>query len=181
MVQAGVKDKTFAVIGDSTFFHGGLPGLLNISYNNANVCVVILDNRTVAMTGHQPTPGSGKNAMGEDAKKVDIATIARSLGIDKVEIVDPYDIEESIRVIREIVEHHGPSVIISERPCPLKIPKGTPRKILENCNNCGLCVNAYGCPAISMNADRVEIDETLCAGCGVCEQVCPFGAIGSVN
>ena len=93
MFHAGVKDKVFAVIGDSTFFHGGMPGLLNIAYNKANVCVVVLDNRTVAMTGHQPTPESGKTAMGTDAKVIEIRDLAKSLGVDKVDVVDPYDVE----------------------------------------------------------------------------------------
>jgi TPP-dependent indolepyruvate ferredoxin oxidoreductase alpha subunit len=179
LVHAGVNDKTFAVIGDSTFFHGGMPGLLNIAYNRANVCVVILDNRTVAMTGHQPTPGSGKTAMGDDSKVVKIETIAKSLGIDRVDIVDPYDVNKTIQVLREVMDYQGPSVVISERPCPLKIPKGAPRVIQETCNKCGVCVNAFGCPAISLNAEKAVIDETLCSGCGVCETVCPFDAIRS--
>ena len=179
MVHAGVKDKVFAVIGDSTFFHAGMPGLLNIAYNKANVCVIILDNRTVAMTGHQPTPGSGKTAMGEDAKIMELQGIAKSLGIDKVEVVDPYNVKETTRVIREILEFQGPSVIISERPCPLKIEKNPAREVLEKCNACGVCVKAFGCPAISLTKERAEIDATLCWGCGVCEAICPFNAIRS--
>ena len=179
MVHAGVKDKAFAIIGDSTFFHAGMPGLLNIAYNKANVCVIILDNRTVAMTGHQPTPGSGKTAMGDDSKIVQIEAIAKSLGIDKVYLVDPYDIKKTTQVLREIMGYKGPSVVISERPCPLKIEKGPARQIQEACNGCGVCVKAFGCPAISLTAQRAEIDETLCSGCGVCETVCPFNAIRS--
>jgi TPP-dependent indolepyruvate ferredoxin oxidoreductase alpha subunit len=181
MFHAGVDDKTFAVIGDSTFFHGGMPGLLNIAYNKANVCVIILDNRTVAMTGHQPTPGSGKTAMGDDSKTVRIEAIAKSLGIDRVDIVDPYDVDKTTQVLREIMDYRGPSVVISERPCPLKIPKGPVRKIQDACNGCGVCVKDFGCPAISLTADRAEIDETLCSGCGVCEKICPFDAIRSTD
>jgi TPP-dependent indolepyruvate ferredoxin oxidoreductase alpha subunit len=181
MVHAGVKDKVFAVIGDSTFFHGGMPGLLNIAYNKANVCIVILDNRIVAMTGHQPTPGSGKNAMGEDAKIMKIDAIARSLGIDKVKTVDPYDVAGTTKVIREILSYNGPSVIISERPCPLKIEKNPAREVNEKCNSCGVCVKGFGCPALSMASEGAEIDSTLCAGCGVCEAVCPFNAIRSTE
>jgi TPP-dependent indolepyruvate ferredoxin oxidoreductase alpha subunit len=181
MFHAGVKDKVFAVIGDSTFFHAGLPGLLNIVYNKANVCVVILDNHVVAMTGHQPTPGSGKTAMGTDAKIIEIRDLARSLGVDKVEVVDPYDIERTTEVIREIIDYNGPSVIISERPCPLKIKRDPAREVLEVCNLCGVCVKAFGCPAISLGSERAEIDPTLCWGCGVCEQVCPFDAIRSTG
>ncbi len=181
MVHAGVKDKVFAVIGDSTFFHGGMPGLLNITYNKANVCVIILDNRTVAMTGHQPTPGSGKNAVGDDAKVMKLDDIARSLGVEKVQIVDPYNVEATTQTIREILDYQGPSVIISERPCPLKLEKNPPREVLEKCNSCGLCVKAFGCPAISFGPERVQIDPTLCYGCGVCEAICPFDAIRSTE
>jgi TPP-dependent indolepyruvate ferredoxin oxidoreductase alpha subunit len=181
MSHAGVKDKVFAVIGDSTFFHAGMPGLLNIAYNKANVCVIILDNHVVAMTGHQPTPGSGKTAMGTDAKIIGLRDIARGLGIDKVEVVDPYDVKGTTKVIREIFDYQGPSVIISERPCPLKIERGPAREVLEGCNACGECVKVFGCPAISLTEERAEIDPTLCWGCGVCEQVCPFDAIRSTG
>jgi len=181
MIHAGVKDKVFAVIGDSTFFHGGMPGLLNIAYNKANVCVVILDNHVVAMTGHQPTPGSGKNVLGEDTKITKLQDIARSLGIEKVEVVDPYDVEGTTKVLREIVDYRGPSVIISERPCPLLIKRGPAREVLKECNGCGVCVEAFGCPAISLTAERAEIDPTLCYGCGVCEEICPFEAIRSTG
>jgi len=179
MIHAGVKDKVFAVIGDSTFFHGGMPGLLNIVYNKSNVCVVILDNSTVAMTGHQPTPGSGKNALGEQTKIIELADVARSLGIEKVEIVDPYDVEGTREVIRKILDYRGPSVIISRRPCPLLVKRGPEREVLEECNACGVCVEQFGCPAISITSERAEIDPTLCYGCGVCEEICPFDAIRS--
>ncbi len=177
MIHAGVKEKVFAVIGDSTFFHAGMPGLLNIVYNKANVCVIILDNSTVAMTGHQPTPSSGKTAMGFDAKIIRIQDVAKGLGIDKVDIVDPYDIKATTEAIRQAFEHNGPSVIISQKPCPLLIERGEPREVLEKCNGCGVCVKAFGCPAITQSGERAEIDATLCYGCGVCETVCPFEAI----
>jgi TPP-dependent indolepyruvate ferredoxin oxidoreductase alpha subunit len=177
MVHAGVKDKAFAVVGDSTFFHGGMPGLLNLAYNKTNVCVVVLDNSTVAMTGHQPTPGSGKNALGEQTKIIEIADVARSLGIEKVHIVDPYDVEETRKVIKDVLDYRGPSVIISRRACPLLVKRGAPREVLEECNGCGVCVEQFGCPAISLTSEGAEIDPTLCYGCGVCEQLCPFDAI----
>jgi indolepyruvate ferredoxin oxidoreductase alpha subunit len=158
-----------------------MPGLLNIAYNKANVCVIILDNHVVAMTGHQPTPGSGKTAMGTDAKIIRIQDVARGLGIEKVEVVDPYDVKGTTKVMREMLDYQGPSVIISERPCPLLIEKGPAREVLKECNACGECVKVFGCPAISLTAERAEIDPTLCWGCGVCEQVCPFDAIRSTG
>jgi indolepyruvate ferredoxin oxidoreductase alpha subunit len=177
MVHAGVKEKVFAVIGDSTFFHAGMPGLMNIVYNKANVCVIIMDNSTVAMTGHQPTPSTGKTAMGTDSKIIRIQDVAKGLGIDKVAVVDPYDIKSTINTLREMLDYNGPSVIISQRPCPLVIERGKPREVLDECNVCGVCVKAFGCPAISLSNDKAEIDETLCYGCGVCEVVCPFNAV----
>ena len=107
MIHAGVKEKVFAVIGDSTFFHAGMPGLLNIVYNKANVCVIIMDNSVVAMTGHQPTPGSGKTAMGTDAKIIRIQDIAKGVGIEKVEVIDPYDIKAATAAIREDIRISG--------------------------------------------------------------------------
>jgi indolepyruvate ferredoxin oxidoreductase alpha subunit len=177
MIHAGVKEKVFAVIGDSTFFHAGMPGLLNIVYNKANVCVLIMDNSVVAMTGHQPTPGSGKTAMGADAKIISIQDIAKGVGIEKVDVVDPYDIEAATAKIKEALDYQGPSVIISRRPCPLLIERGKPREIKDECNACGVCVKAFGCPAISLTSERAQIDATLCYGCGVCETVCPFDAV----
>jgi TPP-dependent indolepyruvate ferredoxin oxidoreductase alpha subunit len=177
MIHAGVKEKAFAVIGDSTFFHAGMPGLLNIAYNKVNVCVIVMDNSVVAMTGHQPTPGSGKTAMGTDAKIIRIQDIAKGVGIEKVEVIDPYDIKAATAKIREALTYQGPSVIISQRPCPLLIERGKPREVKDECNACGVCVKAFGCPAISLSKDHAEIDATLCYGCGVCETVCPFDAI----
>ncbi len=178
MIHAGVKEKVFAVIGDSTFFHAGMPGLLNIVYNKANVCVIIMDNSVVAMTGHQPTPGSGKTAMGTDAKIIKIQDIAKGVGIEKVDVIDPYDLKAAIAKIKEALDYQGPSVIISQRPCPLLIERGKPREIKEECNACGVCVKAFGCPAISLTSEHAQIDATLCYGCGVCETVCPFDAVG---
>ncbi|MGD6934283.1 MAG: thiamine pyrophosphate-dependent enzyme [Candidatus Bathyarchaeia archaeon] len=177
MIHAGVKEKVFAVIGDSTFFHAGMPGLLNIAYNKANVCVIVSDNRIVAMTGHQPTPATGKTAMGDEAKIVSIQEIAKSVGIDKVITVDPYDIKATTKAIRELMAYDGPSVIISQRPCPLLSERGKPREVTDKCSGCGVCTTYFGCPAITQNGGRAEIDPTLCKGCGVCESVCPHEAI----
>lgn len=177
MVHAGVKEKVFAVIGDSTFFHGGMPGLLNIVYNKSNVCVIVMDNHVIAMTGHQPTPGSGKTAMGDDAKQVSIQEIAKSLGIEKILTVDPYDLKAATEAVRDVMTFNGPSVIISQRACPLLIERGKPREITDKCTSCGVCTKEFGCPAITQNGHKAEIDPSLCNGCGVCEEVCPFDAI----
>jgi len=139
--------------------------------------VVILDNSVVAMTGHQPTPGSGKTAMGKEAKKIQIKDIAKSVGIEKILIVDPYDLQATTAAIRETLDYQGPSVIISQRACPLLVERGKQREVKEDCNTCGVCVKAFGCPAISLSKERAEIDPTLCYGCGVCETVCPFDSI----
>jgi indolepyruvate ferredoxin oxidoreductase alpha subunit len=178
MIHAGVKDKVFAVLGDSTFFHAGMPGLLNIAYNKANVCVIILDNHITAMTGHQPTPASGKTAMGDDTKMVNIQDIAKSLGIEKIAIVDPYNIKDTTNTIRNIMTYDGPCVIISQRPCPLlSNQRGPPREITDKCTNCGACTTNFGCPAITHTNNKTEIDPTLCNGCSVCETICPHEAI----
>ena len=177
MAHAGVKDKVFAVIGDSTFFHAGMPGLMNIVYNKANVCVVIMDNTTVAMTGHQPTPASGKTAMGVDAKIIRLEDVASGLGIERVEVVDPYDIQGTILAIRKIIDYNGPSVIISRRPCPLLIGRAKTFEVTEKCNNCDVCMKAFGCPAIFKSSGRAEIDASMCYGCGVCEVICPSQAV----
>ncbi|MDR2699638.1 MAG: 4Fe-4S binding protein [Nitrososphaerota archaeon] len=178
MAHAGVNGKVFAVLGDSTFFHAGMPGLLNVVYNRVNVCVIILDNRIVAMTGHQPTPASGRTAMSDDAKIVSIQEIVKSVGIDKILTVDPYDVKATVEAIREVLTYDGPCVIVSQRSCPLLIERGIPCEVTEKCGSCGLCITNFGCPAITKtSAGRVEIDSTLCSGCGVCVNICPHKAI----
>jgi len=178
MIHAGTKDKVFAIIGDSTFFHGGMPGLLNIVYNQANVCVIIMDNSIVAMTGHQPTPGSGKTAMNQDAKIINIEDLVRAIGIEKIFTVDPYDLKTTTQALKKAANHKGPSVVIAKRPCPLLTPHGTPRKIKDTCKGCRVCTEAFGCPAISQSDNKAKIDTALCNGCGVCDKICPFNAIG---
>ncbi|MCL2691532.1 MAG: thiamine pyrophosphate-dependent enzyme [Candidatus Bathyarchaeota archaeon] len=178
MIHAGIKEKIFTVLGDSTFFHAGMTGLLNIAYNKANVCVIILDNHITAMTGHQPTPASGKTAMGNDTKIVNIHEIAKSIGIDKIITVDPYNTKATTNAIREIINYDGPSVIISQRPCPLLLKqRETPYEITDKCGTCGVCTVNFGCPAITQTDNKAEIDPTLCNGCGVCQMICPHEAI----
>ena len=115
--------------------------------------------------------------MGTDSKVVRIQDVARGLGIEKVDIVDPFDIKATTEAIRQTLDFNGPSVIISQKPCPLLIERGQAREVSDKCNGCGVCVNAFGCPAISQPSSRAEIDSSLCYGCGVCEVVCPFEAI----
>jgi len=179
MRHAGVEDTVFAVIGDSTFFHAGMPALLNLSYNYARVCVVIMSNQTVAMTGNQPTPETGKTAMGKAPKAIRIEGIVKALGIDRVETVDPYQVDETQKAIKAVMSYDGPSVIISKRTCALLADKGKPRTVSEQCISCGKCVTAFGCPAISIESGKAAIDSSLCRGCGVCQQICPYNAIVS--
>lgn len=173
MIHAGVKETVFAVTGDSTFFHAGMPALLNIASTKAKVCVVIMDNQTVAMTGHQPTPETNGGAH----RTVRIEKIAKALGIQKIETVDPYDINRTKKVIEEISQYDGPSGIVSRRACALLVKKGKTRKVTGKCDSCGMCIKIFGCPAISMNTERARIDPVLCRGCGVCQKICPVQAI----
>ncbi len=179
MRHAGIEDTVFAVIGDSTFFHAGMPALLNLSYNSAKVCVIIMDNGTVAMTGHQPTPETGKTEMGKAKQSVCIEDIVRALGIDRVETVDPYKIKETQNAIKAAMGYDGPSVVISKRICALLTDKDAIRTVSERCHACGICVKSFGCPAISLQGKKATIDSSLCRGCGVCEQICPYNSIVS--
>ena len=115
--------------------------------------------------------------MGTDAKAVNIEDIVKAVGIEKVITVDPYDVKASTAAVQDMINYHGPSVIISKRPCPLIVEKQKPYEVNEQCNACGVCVKAFGCPAISITDERAQIDTTLCNGCGVCQAVCPFDAI----
>ena len=171
--------KTVAVIGDSTFMHSGMTGLVNIAYNNSNSTVIILDNSITGMTGHQHNPTTGFNLKGDPASKVDLEALCRSIGINSVQVVDPYDISMCEKVIKEELAKNEPSVIISRRPCALlKYVKAKPPvKVLnDKCKSCKMCMK-IGCPAISMVDGKAVIDATLCTGCGVCTQLCKFGAM----
>ncbi len=171
--------KTVAVIGDSTFMHSGITGLVNISYNASNSTVIILDNSITGMTGHQQNPTTGYNIKGDPAAKVDLETLCRAVGIERVRVVDPYDLEACDRVLKEELAYPGPSVIISRRPCVLlKYVKTAPLLTVDpdRCRTCKACMK-LGCPALSIRDGKAKIDATLCVGCGVCEQLCRFDAI----
>ncbi|MFW6083037.1 MAG: indolepyruvate ferredoxin oxidoreductase subunit alpha [Thermoplasmatota archaeon] len=173
--------QVFAFLGDSTFFHSGVPGLISGVYNNHDFVYVIMDNRTTAMTGHQPHPGTGKTGMGDQTTAVSIEEVAKGAGVDFVETVDPYDIEETIDVFERAIEHDGISVVVPKHPCALIEQRAVdwePFQVdQEECKQCHVCTNQLGCIALMREGDKVKINETLCVGCGQCAQVCPFDAI----
>lgn len=174
------EHKSVAVIGDSTFIHSGITGLINIAYNNTNSVVIILDNSITGMTGHQQNPTTGYNIMGEPAKAVDLEMLCKSVGINRVKVVDPYDIDSTQKVIHEELESDEASVIISRRPCVLlkKTEKKPALSVNNNCVGCKACLN-IGCPAISIKNGKAVIDENQCVGCNACSSVCPKKAIVS--
>ena len=177
---SGNENKTVCVIGDSTFMHSGMTGLANIAYNGTNSTVIIVDNSITGMTGHQQNPTTGYNIKGDPATKIDLESLCKALGINRVRVVDPYNLKETEAVIKEEVAADEPSVIISRRPCALlKYVKAKPPVVIDSdkCRSCKACMK-IGCPAISMKEGKAVIDNTLCVGCGVCSQLCAFGAIG---
>jgi len=170
--------RTVAVIGDSTFLHSGLTGLLNTVYNKGNTTLVILDNRTTAMTGHQQHPGTGKTLMGETAPAVDLEALARALGVRRVRVVDPLDLAAARAAVQEEIAAPEPSVIIARRPCVLLTRSyDRPYRVIEDsCEGCKSCLR-LGCPAISVQGKVAAVDASTCAGCGLCAQICPAGAL----
>ena len=170
--------KLVSVIGDSTFMHSGITGLIDIVYNKGNNTVLILDNSITGMTGHQENPTTGYTIRGEETKQVNLIALCKACGIDNVVVCDPFDVKEFEKVVKTEVEREEPSVIIAQRPCALlKSVKYTGRcKIGDNCKNCKMCMK-LGCPAITLKDDKVVIDKTQCNGCGLCINVCPFNAI----
>ncbi|MCR5042509.1 MAG: indolepyruvate ferredoxin oxidoreductase subunit alpha [Clostridia bacterium] len=173
------ENRTVAVIGDSTFMHSGMTGLANIAYNQSNSTVIILDNSITGMTGHQQNPTTGYNIKGDPAGKIDLESLCRAMGFRRIAVVDPYDLGECDRVIKEELAADEPSVIISRRPCALlKYVRHKPpmRVDPDKCRSCRMCMK-IGCPAVSMRSGKAVIDKTLCVGCGVCSQLCRFDAV----
>ena len=173
------EKKSVAVIGDSTFMHSGMTGLVNIAYNATNSPVIIHDNSITGMTGHQHNPTTGHNIKGDPAAKVDLEALCKALGINRVRVVDPYDLKACETAIKEEIAVEEPSVIISRRPCVLlkTVKHSAPLKVEEDkCKSCKRCMG-LGCPAISLKDGKAKIDNTLCVGCGVCKQLCAFDAI----
>lgn len=169
---------TVAVIGDSTFIHSGITGLVDAVYNQANVTVIILDNRTTGMTGHQNNPANGKNIHNEPTYELDLAVLAKAVGVQSVVTVDPYDLKAFENAVKEELAREGVSVIISKRPCVLLTKKLYNGFVVDEtkCRNCKSCMR-LGCPAISSTEKGVKIDTSLCTECGLCQKVCAFGAI----
>ena len=175
---AGRDPKTVAIIGDSTFMHSGITGLINTVYNKGTSTTIILDNSITGMTGHQDNPTTGKTLKGEATRQVDLEALCHAVGIDRVTIADPFDVDTFEKVVREEVAAEEPSVIIAQRPCALlKSVKyeGKMHVDTDACKKCKACMK-IGCPAISFK-DGVVIDETLCNGCGLCAAVCKFHAL----
>ena len=170
--------KLVSVIGDSTFMHSGITGLVDIVYNKGANTVIILDNSITGMTGHQDNPTTGYTIRGEETKQVNLITLCKAIGVENVVVCDPFNLKELERVVKEETQKDEPSVIIAQRPCALlKRVKYTGHcNISEKCKNCKACMR-LGCPAISVCNGSVKIDPTQCNGCGLCLNVCPFGAI----
>ena len=194
LARAAREQVPIAIIGDSTFFHAGIPGLVNAVYNRAPMLLLVLDNRTTAMTGEQPDPGSGVTAMGDEAPVISIEAIARGVGVEKVVTFDPFDIEGATNALADaidyVVSERRPAVAVARRACALEaVRKARKQKIQvplyqvveDKCTACGICYNAFSCPAILVKDDKKAwIDPSLCTGCGVCAEICPYKAIVKV-
>ncbi|GBE29911.1 2-oxoglutarate ferredoxin oxidoreductase subunit beta [bacterium BMS3Bbin04] len=189
MNENNPKHHRVAIIGDSTFFHSGLTGLLDAVASNANMTVVIVDNSITAMTGGQQHPGSGKDLMGEIGPKIPIEDVVTGLGVKHLIVTDTYEYDKTLELLKEAVKHEGPSVLIARRPCAL-FPKKIgidPYVILDDpCSGCGNCLR-IGCPAISISGRKTdrgmhipEITADACTGCTLCQQVCKDDAIFSI-
>ena len=186
--QGSVEKKVFSCIGDSTFFHSGITGLIDAVYNQSKLKIIILDNRITAMTGHQENPGTGKTLQGEDAPIIDIEKIVRAVGVkeENIRVVDPYHLAETEVAVQEAYLAEEPFVIITKRPCALirevrRARSGFSCSIdEEKCKKCKACLR-IGCPALALKGERVFIDPEMCNGCGLCQQVCKFKAIKKVG
>ena len=177
------QGKTVAVIGDSTFMHSGMTGLANIAYNQSNSTVIILDNSITGMTGHQQNPTTGYNIKGDPAGKIDLEALCRAMGFNRVRVVDPYDLKACDQAVKEELAADEPSVIISRRPCALLkyVKHSAPLAVdTDKCVGCKNCMK-IGCPAISIREGKAHVDNTLCVGCGVCEQLCGVKAFHSTK
>jgi len=180
MEKTGIAKKLIAVIGDSTFMHSGITGLVNAVYSEGQITIVILDNRTTAMTGHQDHPGTGISAQGKKTRAIDLEQLVRGIGVSDVRVVDAFDMKQLRDAVRNAVDSTELSVVIVRGACVMLTPKRSEPMAIdaEKCNLCGICLQ-LGCPAIQKEKKQVYIDSALCAGatCTICQQICPRQAI----
>ena len=168
----------FAFVGDSTFFASAITGVVNAVYNQANMTLVVLDNSTTAMTGHQPHPGTGRTVMGEIVQKINIEQVLRGIGVQDVETVNPLDHEAAVSCVKELADKPGVKAIIFKSPCIAVTKPGNPMHVdISSCIHCKKCIRELGCPAIITEDGNISIDSSMCTGCGLCSQICPVHAI----
>lgn len=172
----------FAFIGDSTFFASGITGVVNAVYNGNDIVLVVLDNSTTAMTGHQPHPGTGKTIMGDVAAKVSIRKILEGIGVERIYEADPLELGTAVETVKEAAQGKGVRAIIFKSPCiAVAKPQRSYQVEQDTCRKCKVCIRELGCPAITSEGDTVKIDPSLCYGCGICASVCPFDAIKEIT
>ncbi len=178
MDKAGEPRRVVGILGDSTFFHSGITGLLDIAYNRGASTIIVVDNRTTAMTGHQPHPGTGRTLMGDQSPRVSIEDVGRACGIKNVVTIDPYDLKNTVSVLKRAIASDEPWLVVSRAACLLDVRQtlGPPLHVDEAaCRECGACLK-LGCPALECGGGIPRVNPLLCAGCGLCNQVCPAGA-----
>jgi indolepyruvate ferredoxin oxidoreductase alpha subunit len=186
-IRKSTDQKTISFLGDSTFFHSGIPALVNAVYNKSDQLVMILDNSITAMTGHQPNPGMGVTGMGDATTSISIEGVVRSLGVENLKVVDPFNIKEMVATMKEFLNSGKLSVIIAKRECQLTLGRRMKAEGRENklkfeidqdkCDKIGACLNKYSCPAMYKKEGKYHINPDICVGCASCVQVCPKGAI----
>ena len=168
----------FSFIGDSTFFASGITGVVNAVYNQTDIILVVLDNSTTAMTGHQPHPGTGVTMMGEVSNCISIEKILEAIGVRSIQITDPLDYAAAVAAVQKAAGETGVRAIIFRSPCIAKIKPAAPVCVdTEKCTSCKFCIREIGCPAITLSGGKAQIEPSLCTGCGLCTQICPFHAI----
>jgi indolepyruvate ferredoxin oxidoreductase alpha subunit len=177
---ARVDEPVIAIIGESTFYHAGMPGLLNAVHNKIPITIIIADNGITAMTGHQPNPSTGRTLMGDETKIIYPEKIAESFGVENIKVVDPFDLDSTINAIEEGIKSNTLALIVCRHPCPIELRrehKLEQKKVkVEGCTGCRLCIDELGCPGMEWKDGELAING-ICIGCGLCTQICPFEAI----